>query len=93
MFYTVDDHTTVLMLLLLFLCQYDMIGWAPKEYNPGDNAETGLQKIAETDAGSSGEGDGGAPQSGFVWDEASGYYYDSSSGFYYDGNQGKNCDH
>ncbi|XP_024386380.1 SUPPRESSOR OF ABI3-5 isoform X3 [Physcomitrium patens] len=71
-----------------FAQQYDMIGWAPKEYNPGENAETGLQKIAETDAGSSGEGDGGAPQSGFVWDEASGYYYDSSSGFYYDGNQG-----
>jgi len=59
-----------------------MIGWAPKEYNPGENLETGIQMEAETEA------ENGAPQSGFVWDEASGYYYDAASGFYYDGNRG-----
>ena len=65
-----------------------MIGWAPKEYNPGENMETGMQKGAEIEAGGGGEGENGAPQSGFVWDEASGYYYDAASGFYYDGNRG-----
>lgn len=64
------------------LFQYDMIGWAPKEYNPGENLETGTPMEAETEA------ENGAPQSGFVWDEASGYYFDAASGFYYDGNRG-----
>lgn len=70
------------MINLSSLFQYDMIGWAPKEYNPGENLETGIQMEAESEA------ENGAPQSGFVWDEASGYYYDAASGFYYDGNRG-----
>lgn len=65
-----------------------MIGWAPKEYNPGENMETGIQKGTESECGGVGKGENGAPQSGFVWDEASGYYYDAASGFYYDGNRG-----
>lgn len=71
-----------------FAQQYDMIGWAPKEYNPGENMETGIQKGTESECGGVGKGENGAPQSGFVWDEASGYYYDAASGFYYDGNRG-----
>lgn len=74
--------------MFYFSVQYDMIGWAPKEYNPADTADTGMHKGIDTEAGVAGEGENGAPQSSFVWDEASGYYYDAVSGFYYDGNRG-----
>lgn len=70
-------------MLVCMWVQYDMAGWAPKEYNPADNA-----RGIELEAGVANEGENGAPQSGFVWDEASGYYYDAASGFYYDGNRG-----
>ncbi|KAL6505691.1 hypothetical protein OROHE_023070 [Orobanche hederae] len=64
---------------------YDAVGWAPKEYNPGDNhSDNGQEQFGQV----AGQTYPSAPQSGFVWDEASGYYYDAASGFYYDGNTG-----
>ncbi|KAF2295168.1 hypothetical protein GH714_031818 [Hevea brasiliensis] len=68
-----------------FAQQYDVVGWAPKEYNPDDKSTSGPE---QTSGEAAVQKDGSAPQSGFVWDEASGYYYDAASGFYYDGNTG-----
>ncbi|GAB2209390.1 hypothetical protein Drorol1_Dr00026603 [Drosera rotundifolia] len=68
-----------------FSQQYDVVGWAPKEYNPDDKQSTVAQ---EQGGGVSGVNEGSNLQSGFVWDEASGYYYDAASGFYYDPNTG-----
>ncbi|PIA32593.1 hypothetical protein AQUCO_04400055v1 [Aquilegia coerulea] len=68
------------------LCQYDAVGWAPKEYNPDEKQSVGGQEQGSGQHAP--QKDGSAPQSGFVWDEASGYYYDAASGFYYDGNTG-----
>ncbi|KAJ0984915.1 hypothetical protein J5N97_003271 [Dioscorea zingiberensis] len=66
-----------------FAQQYDVIGWAPKEYNPDEKQSTGrLEKNRNDEA----QKDGATPHYGFVWDEKSGYYYDAASGFYYDGN-------